>query len=72
MRRTLDEMIAAKASWKSAYMAIAVPTHSNVLNDKMKQDSVIFTHHILRFLAEPLISLIYLMTLSIYPSALRY
>ena len=29
---TKEEMVAAKASWKSAYVAIAIPSHSSVIN----------------------------------------
>ena len=45
--------------------------NSKVLSDKLKEQNVTSINYIIRFLSQPLKSLIYLMTLSIYPSALR-
>ena len=46
--------------------------NSAVLNDKQKNTNVFFIKLVQTFIFEPINSLIYLMTLSIYPSALRY
>ena len=45
--------------------------NSSVLTDLQKETNTIFLRHVTKFFSEPIISLIYLMTLTIYPGALR-
>ena len=45
--------------------------NSSVLTDLQKETNTIFLRHVMQFFSEPIISLIYLMTLTIYPGALR-
>ena len=46
--------------------------NSSVLTDLQKETNTIFLRHVMQFFSEPIISLIYLMTLTIYPGALRW